>query len=118
MISLKSAREIEIMRRANIIVAEVLQALKERVAPGVTTLDLDAVAEELTLKKKRFRRSRVITSQGASIRVVYVHPSTMRSFMASHRTGRFVKAILSGSITGLFTRDFTAIRRLQLGLAG
>ena len=28
MISLKSAREIEIMRRANIIVAEVLQALK------------------------------------------------------------------------------------------
>ena len=52
MISLKSAREIEIMRRANIIVAEVLQALRERVAPGVTTLDLDAVAEELTLKKK------------------------------------------------------------------
>src|SRR5580765_3876549 len=52
MISLKSAREIEIMRRANIIVAEVLQALKERVAPGVTTLDLDAVAAELTLKKK------------------------------------------------------------------
>lgn len=52
MISLKSAREIEIMRRANVIVAEVLQALKEKVAPGVTTLELDAVAEELTLKKK------------------------------------------------------------------
>mgnify|MGYP003693767135 CR=1 FL=1 len=72
MISLKSAREIEIMRRANIIVAEVLQALKAARRPGVTTLDLDAVAEELTLKKKRFRRSRVITSQGASIRVVSV----------------------------------------------
>jgi methionyl aminopeptidase len=40
------------MRRANVIVAEVLQALKEKVAPGVTTLELDAVAEELTLKKK------------------------------------------------------------------
>jgi len=39
------------MRRANVIVAEVLQELKRRVAPGVTTLDLDAVAEELTLKK-------------------------------------------------------------------
>ena len=52
MISLKSAREIEVMRRANVIVAEVLQALKEKVAPGVTTLELDAVAEELTLKKK------------------------------------------------------------------
>jgi len=34
-----------------VIVAEVLQELKRRVAPGVTTLDLDAVAEELTLKK-------------------------------------------------------------------
>ena len=51
MIALKSAREIEIMRRANIIVAEVLRELKERVAPGVTTLELDAIAEEMTLKK-------------------------------------------------------------------
>jgi len=50
-ISLKSAREIEIMRRANVIVAEVLQELKKRVAPGVTTLELDAIAEEFTLKK-------------------------------------------------------------------
>ncbi len=39
------------MRRANVIVAEVLQELKRRVAPGVTTLDLDAVAEEMTLKR-------------------------------------------------------------------
>ena len=51
MISLKSSREIEIMRRANVIVAEVLQELKRRVAPGITTLDLDAIAEEMTLKK-------------------------------------------------------------------
>ena len=52
MISLKSVREIEVMRRANVIVAEILQELKQRVAPGVTTLELDALAEELTLKKK------------------------------------------------------------------
>ena len=52
MISLKSPREIEIMRRANVIVAEVLQELKLRVAPDVTTLELDTIAEELTLKKK------------------------------------------------------------------
>lgn len=52
MIALKSAREIDIMRRANVIVAEVLQELKQRVAPGVTTLELDAIAEEMTLKKK------------------------------------------------------------------
>lgn len=52
MISLKSPREIEIMRRANVIVAEVLEELKRHVVPGVTTLELDALAEELTLKKK------------------------------------------------------------------
>ena len=51
MIALKSAREIEIMKRANIIVAEVLRELREKVAAGVTTLELDAIAEELTLKK-------------------------------------------------------------------
>ncbi|TAK09803.1 type I methionyl aminopeptidase [bacterium] len=51
MISLKSAREIEIMRRANVIVAEILEELKKKVAPGVTTLELDALAEELTYKK-------------------------------------------------------------------
>ena len=52
MIALKSPREIGIMRRANVIVAEVLEELKQRVAPGVTTLELDAVAEDLTLKRK------------------------------------------------------------------
>jgi len=52
MISLKSAREVEIMRRANVIVAEILKELKKKVAPGVTTLELDALAEELTYKKK------------------------------------------------------------------
>ena len=52
MIALKSAREIEILSRANVIVAEILQELKSRVAPGVTTLELDELAEELTYKKK------------------------------------------------------------------
>lgn len=52
MISLKSAREIEIMRRANVIVAEILKELKKKAAPGVTTLELDTLAEKLTYKKK------------------------------------------------------------------
>ena len=52
MIALKSAREIEILRRANVIVAEILQELKRRAAPGVSTLELDELAEELTYKKK------------------------------------------------------------------
>lgn len=52
MIALKSTREIETLRRTNVIVAEILQELKSRVVPGVTTLELDELAEELTIKKK------------------------------------------------------------------
>lgn len=51
-IILKSPEEIEIMRRANAIVAEVLQVLKENVRPGVTTMDLERLAEEETSRRK------------------------------------------------------------------
>ncbi|MDH3976388.1 MAG: type I methionyl aminopeptidase [Deltaproteobacteria bacterium] len=51
MVLLKSAKEIEIMRKANLIVAEVLNTLKETVKPGVSTGDLDKVAEEYVKKK-------------------------------------------------------------------
>ena len=48
MIMLKSPSEIERMRAANAIVAEVLARLRQVVAPGMTTLDLDRIAEEMT----------------------------------------------------------------------
>jgi methionyl aminopeptidase len=51
MIFLKSRDEIEIMRAANVIVAEVLAALRARVAPGVTTAELDRIAEEMTRRR-------------------------------------------------------------------
>jgi methionyl aminopeptidase len=52
MIHLKSAKEIEIMKGASKIVAEILLELREIVRDGATTADVDKVAEELTLKKK------------------------------------------------------------------
>lgn len=51
MIYLKSRAEIETMRRANVIVAEVLAGLKETVRPGMTTLELDELAERWTHEK-------------------------------------------------------------------
>ncbi len=51
MIVLKSRDEIERMRVANAIVAEILAEVRARVRPGVTTGELDALAEELTRKK-------------------------------------------------------------------
>lgn len=46
MIILKSNEEIEKMTKASKIVAEVLLALKDMIKPGVSTLDLDKIAEE------------------------------------------------------------------------
>lgn len=51
MITLKSAEEISLMRKASQIVAEVLAELAAAVKAGVSTLELDRMAEELTLKK-------------------------------------------------------------------
>lgn len=47
MIFLKSEREIELMRRAGRVVAEVLDRIRARARPGVTTLELDQLAEEV-----------------------------------------------------------------------
>lgn len=47
-IQLKSKAEIEIMRRANMVVYEVLQCLKEMAVPGATTWDLNEKAKEMT----------------------------------------------------------------------
>lgn len=48
MIVYRSAAEIERMRAANQLVASILAALEAAVAPGVSTKELDALAEKLT----------------------------------------------------------------------
>jgi methionyl aminopeptidase len=50
MITLKSKREIEIMRGACQLVAMILQELREHCKAGVTTRELDRIAEEKTIK--------------------------------------------------------------------
>ena len=45
MVILKLPDEIEKLRRSNLIVAEILAELRERVKPGVTTLELDELCE-------------------------------------------------------------------------
>ncbi len=50
MITLKSKREVEIMRDASRIVAEILLELRQLCQPGITTAELDRIAEEKTRK--------------------------------------------------------------------
>lgn len=47
MIAVRSEREIDLLRQANQIVADVLVAMAGMVKPGVTTKELDTVAEEI-----------------------------------------------------------------------
>lgn len=51
MIVLKSKAEIEKMRRSNQVVVEVMKTLGSMIQPGVTTQELDRVAEELIRKR-------------------------------------------------------------------
>jgi methionyl aminopeptidase len=51
MITIKTSEELAIMRRASQIVAEVLDELVAEVCPGITTDELDRIAESATLKK-------------------------------------------------------------------
>ncbi len=51
MITLKSERELGLMREAGRIVAEVLSRIEESAAPGVSTTDLEAVADEIIVGK-------------------------------------------------------------------
>jgi methionyl aminopeptidase len=47
-ITLRSRREIELIRNAGAVVAEVLSKLQEMVRPGVSTAELDRLAERIT----------------------------------------------------------------------
>ncbi|RMD81829.1 MAG: type I methionyl aminopeptidase [Candidatus Dadabacteria bacterium] len=62
MIELKSNEEIERMRRPSAIVAEILAALREAVRPGITTRDLDSLAERMIARagcRSAFKNYRV-----------------------------------------------------------
>jgi methionyl aminopeptidase len=51
MMVLKSVAEVETMHRANSVVHEVLSAVREAAAPGVTTLELDELAEGIIRRR-------------------------------------------------------------------
>jgi len=51
MVILKSEREIQQLKRSNVMVAEVFEKLRGMIQPGITTKELDQVAEEYILLK-------------------------------------------------------------------
>lgn len=51
MIFLRQPEEIDKLRASNVIVADILEEIKSQVRSGVTTLELDRIAEELCIKR-------------------------------------------------------------------
>jgi methionyl aminopeptidase len=51
MVIIKSPREIEQLKRSNVLVAEVFEKLRGMIVPGITTKELDQVVEEYILSK-------------------------------------------------------------------
>ena len=84
MISLKSPREIERMKGASRIVAEILLELREVVAEGMSTMEIDRLAESLTFKKKArpafkgYRGFKASICVSINDEVVHGIPSTKR----------------------------------------
>ena len=83
-VELKSAPEIDRMRRAGRVVAEILDALEAAVAPGVTTWDLDQLAERLIKEKgaksafKGYRGFPAVLCASVNHEVVHGIPSKKR----------------------------------------
>jgi len=51
MVILKSPGEIEKIRQSNVIVAEILEVLRQKIEPGTNTLTLDKISEKLALAR-------------------------------------------------------------------
>ena len=66
MVTIKSRREIDKMRQAGRIVAEVLALVETQLKPGVTTAELDGWPSGTSVPRGRFRRSRTISAAGAT----------------------------------------------------
>ena len=84
MIIRKSAEEIEIMARAGSVVARTLALLEEHVQPGITTGELDAVAEEFIRSHggeptfKGYKGYPAATCLSPNAMVVHGIPGTLR----------------------------------------
>lgn len=102
MINLKTPREIERMKGANRIVAEILLELREIVREGITTAEIDRLAEEMTLKRNARPAFKGYRGFPASIcisineEVVHGIPSTKRVLKSGDVVGLDFGVIFDG----------------------
>lgn len=102
MINLKSPREIERMKGASRIVAEILMELRQVVRDGITTAEIDRIAEDMTRKKNAIPAFKGYRGFPASIcisindEVVHGIPSTKRTLKNGDVVGLDFGVIFDG----------------------
>jgi methionyl aminopeptidase len=102
MIILKTPEEIEIMARASKVVAETIQALKREVRPGITTEDLDRLAEDFIRSRggipafKGYRNYPKTLCASVNEQVVHGIPSKQRVLKDGDIIGLDLGAIVDG----------------------
>ncbi len=102
MIILKTTEEIEIISRASKLVAETLEELKRAVRPGITTEELDAIAEQFIRARggvpafKGYRNYPKTLCASVNDQVVHGIPSRKRSLKEGDIIGLDLGAIVDG----------------------
>lgn len=102
MIILKSAQEIELIAKASRVVALTIAFLRERVKPGVTTADLDRLAEEFIRREgaspafKGYRGFPATLCTSVNEEVVHGIPSSRKRLQEGDIIGVDVGAIVEG----------------------
>ena len=111
MIQLKSEREIEIMARGGRILAETVQHVEERVTAGMTTADLDEIAEKFIRGKGAIPAFKGLYNFPASVctsinqEIVHGIPSKKRVI----KEGDLVSVDIGVRLDGYYTDSATTI---------
>ncbi|OGL20234.1 MAG: type I methionyl aminopeptidase [Candidatus Rokubacteria bacterium RIFCSPLOWO2_12_FULL_71_22] len=102
MIVLKSAREIEIMRRAGSVLADVVERLREIVTPGISTLEIDEDVEAFIASRgaqpafKGYRGFPATVCVSINDEVVHGIPSAQRRIKEGDIVGLDLGCIVDG----------------------
>ena len=102
MIVLKSAREIEIMRRAGSVLADVVERLREIVTPGISTLEIDEDIEAFIASRgaqpafKGYRGFPATVCVSINDEVVHGIPSAQRRIKEGDIVGLDLGCIVDG----------------------
>jgi len=81
-VHIKTDEEVELLRESSLLVGKTLAAVAERVKPGVTTLQLDAVAEEFI----RDHGAEPVSRDTEVFRIPYARQSMRLLYMAFQTT--------------------------------